>query len=1069
MVRVKACGIIVIALLAVHVTGVLGDPLLVWTQRSHKWTKIRGIEGDPSNWLEADYVMSFVSSKPEDGFRYCISYDHVRSHVYWTETHAYSIVRQPLNDTLLSTPTESKETIYVDLTSNITATAVDWLAGNVYFTDAANQVIGVATWNAHQQNMHRILFSFDLNGPHGIAVDPHKGYLFWSDVGPMPRIERSSLTGTDRMILVSSDLQHPLGMVTDIAESRVYWNYLFISNEKKLQIQVFNKSNGVRIKLLDIDALTYHITMAQDIPTDPSHPCMTLGCDHLCFNRGDQSGVCTCMQGYYLELDGKTCTRIGVDWLANKVYWTDQELYHIMVFELDGRYHSILLDKLSQPGALSVDSVHRDLFWTDYSRDQAVIWRSALDGTDATIIIDSDVISLTGLVTDPRSQRIYWTDNSHGHIESANYAGRYRRPISSHKGNRIYDVTVFQDYMTWTAGEQSLQFSHLQTGDKITNVNPNEMAQYNDSYDVVTYDVYLQPVYTTPCNDNKGQCQHHCYPISMENYTCGCAIGFSLAADNSSCSSDPTNSLFILYVDPYHKQVYQQSILEPMDVNPQGLNLPAMDHPVSVDFDQTESRIYWIDHEQGVIKGSALDGSESRVLRWIGSDSRPLRLVVDSASRHLFFTDEVQSGVFRIDLPDGRGHKKVAEGSDLDSLAADPIQGRVYYTSGNSVWFVERDGGTATKILDIEGPTALSMRPMEQVLYIGLRNGSLLSMETNETDSGIALVAHLPDTHVYAVAAGSADVYITAWNQKGVHRVNLLSGGEATLVSLPVFARLTDIKIFENIIPLPVVTTPPDMTTIGIVLGVILLILLLALIFGLLLCRGRKKAKTPGSASSGEELYDEEVDSSVDMGFSNGIANGASKNYEGVYTEPVNGSHPSFDPPSSFDPPPSNGDFFPALAAAGIVVSSGVKTIDKKKFKKKAAGAPPPPPKSHKPRPTSSSEFELTEDKKVATVIQRLATRLRHRLSSVRFSGTVLPPDIENGDPEPVPDYQPPPTKEKVHRNIDIPDKPHKMPRGYAPASHNVPRDVRTTWGKAKGNAELNRNADLGNKFGMQI
>lgn len=40
--------------------------------------------------------------------------------------------------------------------------------------------------------------------------------------------------------------------------------------------------------------------------------------------------------------------------------------------------------------------------------------------------------------------RIYWTDNSQGHIESANYAGRYRRPISSHKGNRIYDVTVFQ-------------------------------------------------------------------------------------------------------------------------------------------------------------------------------------------------------------------------------------------------------------------------------------------------------------------------------------------------------------------------------------------------------------------------------------------------------------------------------------------------------------------------------------------------------------------------------------------------------------------------------------------------
>jgi hypothetical protein len=64
-------------------------------------------------------------------------------------------------------------------------------------------------------------------------------------------------------------------------------------------------------------------------------------------------------------------------------------------------------------------------------------------------------------------------------------------------------------------------------------------------------------------------------------------------------------------------QVYQQSMVDPMDSNPQGLHLPLMDFPVSLDYDQNEGKVFWLDQAQGVIKSSGMDGSDPKVLRHI--------------------------------------------------------------------------------------------------------------------------------------------------------------------------------------------------------------------------------------------------------------------------------------------------------------------------------------------------------------------------------------------------------------------------------------------------------------------
>lgn len=48
-------------------------------------------------------------------------------------------------------------------------------------------------------------------------------YLYWSDWGEHPNIERSALDGSQRRVLVKTDLGFPNGLTIDYRERRLYW------------------------------------------------------------------------------------------------------------------------------------------------------------------------------------------------------------------------------------------------------------------------------------------------------------------------------------------------------------------------------------------------------------------------------------------------------------------------------------------------------------------------------------------------------------------------------------------------------------------------------------------------------------------------------------------------------------------------------------------------------------------------------------------------------------------------------------------------------------------------------
>ncbi|CAB0016513.1 unnamed protein product, partial [Nesidiocoris tenuis] len=69
-----------------------------------------------------------------------------------------------------------------------------------------------------------VLINTDLREPRGIAVSPDDGLMFWSDwFEPRPKIEKSSLDGSSRTLLVKDHLGWPNNLALDIPAKKVYW------------------------------------------------------------------------------------------------------------------------------------------------------------------------------------------------------------------------------------------------------------------------------------------------------------------------------------------------------------------------------------------------------------------------------------------------------------------------------------------------------------------------------------------------------------------------------------------------------------------------------------------------------------------------------------------------------------------------------------------------------------------------------------------------------------------------------------------------------------------------------
>ncbi|XP_069553394.1 low-density lipoprotein receptor [Brachyistius frenatus] len=98
--------------------------------------------------------------------------------------------------------------------------AVDWIHGNIYWTDSVLKTISVATTDG---NKRKTLITDRLQKPRAITVDPVNNFMYWTDWGEEAKIEKSGLNGADRVALVTDNIVWPNGITLDMVNQRLYW------------------------------------------------------------------------------------------------------------------------------------------------------------------------------------------------------------------------------------------------------------------------------------------------------------------------------------------------------------------------------------------------------------------------------------------------------------------------------------------------------------------------------------------------------------------------------------------------------------------------------------------------------------------------------------------------------------------------------------------------------------------------------------------------------------------------------------------------------------------------------
>ncbi|XP_064102114.1 low-density lipoprotein receptor-related protein 2-like [Macrobrachium nipponense] len=221
--------------------------------------------------------------------------------------------------------------------------AYDWITGNIYWVDSRLKALEVAKRDGSGR---MILINKNISQPRGLAVDPLRGgrWLFWTDWGENPRIERSSLDGKTRSVIINTKIFWPNGLTLDIPTKRIYFadsklDYIDFCNydgtgrqqvlsqshyllhphslsifedyvywtdrqlNRVLSVHKYHGNNESVVSHLVSQPLSIHVHHRVLQPIE-ENPCISNPCQHMCLLKQPSGYTCLCRPGYK-EQDGK--------------------------------------------------------------------------------------------------------------------------------------------------------------------------------------------------------------------------------------------------------------------------------------------------------------------------------------------------------------------------------------------------------------------------------------------------------------------------------------------------------------------------------------------------------------------------------------------------------------------------------------------------------------------------------------------------------------------------------------------------------------------------------------------
>ncbi|CAH1789469.1 unnamed protein product [Owenia fusiformis] len=347
--------------------------------------------------------------------------------------------------------------------SGVHGLAVDWINGNLYFTNGY-RFTGYIEVCKLDGSMRLALLKnsqTDTDGlslPKAIAVNPFKNYLYWTDTGQHPKIERSRLDGSNRTVLVSAGIVRPWALTIDYTTHNVYWTdnridaiqrmsfsggnreYIRTNLPNPVGIAIFGNDlywNDRNLKTIFKASKEPTVTTAVEFKTNinmmfglavydqsvqpaGTSACTTNngGCEQLCFPNPDNQGVsCKCAFGK-LAQDGQTCEEVN-EYL---IYAVETEIRSLHLDPDDHGEPFAPITDLGKAVGIDFDYSDRYLYFSQVRADK--LSRYSLDSKDVYDLLVKEnrtqdgntynIVSPDGIAFDWIGRKLYWAD-SHLH------------------------------------------------------------------------------------------------------------------------------------------------------------------------------------------------------------------------------------------------------------------------------------------------------------------------------------------------------------------------------------------------------------------------------------------------------------------------------------------------------------------------------------------------------------------------------------------------------------------------------------------------------------------------------
>ncbi|XP_051792178.1 low-density lipoprotein receptor-related protein 2 [Erpetoichthys calabaricus] len=452
---------------------------------------IRGFHINSSDHSEAMVPISGQN-------RYTIKLDvHVPSgFVYWADNYAnsnfHSSIWRVKTDGSWYTPIVTSGVG----DKGIQGLAVDWVAGNVYFTNAYSSQTYVEILRLNT-TYRLVLLKSSVDRPQDIAVSPRLRFLFWTDGGQTPKIERALLDGTNRTVLASSSISTPTGLAVDYTNDFLYWtddsldmissmrydgtqrqiirygsryptpagisifgnNMIWVDRNLKKIFQASKQAGNsdspdvIRDNLSDLRDVVVFDPHVQPISANlvGFNPCLEDNgrCQQFCFAiPGQEAAKCGCAHGSILS-NGVSCGSSLDEFL---IYTTD---YSVNSARLDPDDHSLpFTAAMTGYGtvALDFDFDDKKIYFTQSSGvgRSRISYISTTASSSPPITVASDLGDPAGIAYDWIHRRLYVSDYNNQSILSMSLEGKNRTYIAHVPSPRAIIVDPCKGYMYWT-------------------------------------------------------------------------------------------------------------------------------------------------------------------------------------------------------------------------------------------------------------------------------------------------------------------------------------------------------------------------------------------------------------------------------------------------------------------------------------------------------------------------------------------------------------------------------------------------------------------------------------------